>query len=315
MTEEELKDLENEVNELDDFVENESDKSDDTESVESVESNTSESSETVVTESSEQSESPTEVETEHTETIVESVNDSDATSEIPHKPEIEVEDDTVSTLRTQIDNLTSQLLALKSQPTVQTTKTSKASETNDKEQSSESSTTSQQAQSQESYEAIDFIGDLNMDDVTADKKIFNQVINNAVMKAIENAEKFIKPNVLNETLLSIPNVISSQIKEQAYINSAVDKFYEENSDLTNVKNTVGLVAQNIATEHPDYDITTLFNEAAKATRVMLKLPEASKIIENNEKVSEFQKPAFAANTSKRSTSVKVSDLQRELDEL
>jgi hypothetical protein len=91
----------------------------------------------------------------------------------------------------------------------------------------------------------------------------------------------------------------------------VKSFYNENEDLQPVKETVAQVAQNIAAEHPEYDITKLFTEAAKVTRTILKMPNAPV----GKPSDEFKKPAFAAKTSARQTPATVSKLQSELDEL
>ena len=148
--------------------------------------------------------------------------------------------------------------------------------------------------------------------ISTDKEVFNKVLNMAVKKAIQLAESSIRPGTVKDTLLAIPNVITAQIQQQSYITDAVNRFYSENQDLVEVKHTVGTIAESIAAEHPEYDIETLFKEAAKSTRKMLRLPEGKAASGAEE---EFKNPAFAANSGRRQSPKKVSELQSQLDEL
>ena len=159
----------------------------------------------------------------------------------------------------------------------------------------------------------DYVGNLDMDDVTSDPKVFNSVLNNFKkdLLASINVEGVIDQAV-KRTLLGIPSVIQSQIRQQASVDELVRDFYDANKDLTSIKQTVGMVAQNIAAEHPDWTVKQVFDESAKKTRELLQLPVPSDVKETLTN----ENPALAKRSaaSKRDTDLRTN-LQRELDEI
>ena len=163
---------------------------------------------------------------------------------------------------------------------------------------------------------VDYVSGLDMDDISADPEVFNQILNKVVRNAVAAARTEATNEAVQKTLLAIPQVIQAQIHQQTFINEAVNSFYKENSDLQPVKETVAQVAQNIAAEHPEYDVTKLFTEAAKVTRTVLKMPEPKGGKPSMDKGQEFRNPAFAARkNSVRDMPGTVTKLQAELDEL
>jgi len=165
-------------------------------------------------------------------------------------------------------------------------------------------------------EDVDYVSGLDMDDISADPEVFNQILNKVVRNAVAAARIEASNEAVQKTLLAIPQVIQAQIHQQTFITEAVNSFYKENADLQPVKETVAQVAQNIAAEHPEYDITKLFTEAAKVTRTVLKMPEQKGGKPSVDKSKEFRNPAFAARkNSVREVPGTVTKLQAELDEL
>jgi hypothetical protein len=224
----------------------------------------------------------------------------------PEPVEKESEGDIIAQLRAEIANRDSTILALKSgQPAPEPALPKEESQT----PPAKAMPTPQPAPVS-SDEPVDYIGDLDIDDVTADKEIFNRIINQAVADAVARA----KTAATQDTMLAIPDVIQHQVKQQNYINNAVRSFYEDNPDLSEVRPTVAAVAQNLAAEHPDWNIEKLFTEAGEATRKVLRLPKAASSTKPDDN-SEFTNPAFTGKTSKRSAPRQVSDLQKEIDEL
>jgi hypothetical protein len=222
-------------------------------------------------------------------------------------PEPEPTDD-IEELRKLINQQNAEILALKSnQP-------SKPPEVKEKEPTEPKPPVETPPEPPESgeYKAVDYVGDLDMDDVTADKNILNNIINNAVQNAISHIQSMI-PDV-NAVTSSIPETVKVQVAQQNYIDRVVGEFYNTNEDLNPVKETVSQVAQNIAAEHPDYDLPKLFNEAAKLTRTLLRMPEPV-VKPPEEDKGEFNKPAFAGRTSRRQTPAKTQSLVDEINEL
>lgn len=116
----------------------------------------------------------------------------------------------------------------------------------------------------------------DIDDIVSNKAKLN-----ALLVKVSEATK---TSVTKSILKSIPQIIVSQVQKQKVINDAVDEFYTENEDLVPVKRTVGLVANEVAAEHPDWDLAKVFKETGIRTRKVLGLKEAAikkkKVIRN-----------------------------------
>ena len=157
-------------------------------------------------------------------------------------------------------------------------------------------------------EAFDYLDGLDLDDVTTDPKLFNNVLSK-IESRIRGA---IAEETTRSTLMAIPDVVQYQIKQQAALDELVREFYDGNQDLKPVKHTVAMVAQNIASEHPDWTVKQVFEESAVKTREILKLNIPGGITTTTEPL----KPAFADHAKAHSkTNVKLSELQKQLDEL
>lgn len=157
-------------------------------------------------------------------------------------------------------------------------------------------------------EAFDYLEGLDLDDVTTDPKLFNNVLSK-IESRIRGA---IAEETTRSTLMAIPDVVQYQIKQQAALDELVREFYDGNQDLKPVKHTVAMVAQNIASEHPDWTVKQVFEESAVKTREILKLNIPGGITATTEPL----KPAFADHAKAHSkTNVKLSELQKQLDEL
>lgn len=196
----------------------------------------------------------------------------------------------VEELVKQVEALSQQILQMKAQAPV-TTPPSKES-----------------APQAQPTEAFDYLDGLDLDDVTTDPKLFNNVLSK-IESRIRGA---IAEETTRSTLLAIPDVVQYQIKQQAALDELVREFYEGNQDLKPVKHTVAMVAQNIASEHPDWTVKQVFEESAVKTREILKLNIPGGITTTTEPL----KPAFADHAKAHSkTNVKLSELQKQLDEL
>ena len=157
-------------------------------------------------------------------------------------------------------------------------------------------------------EAFDYLEGLDLDDVTTDPKLFNNVLSK-IESRIRGA---IAEETTRSTLMAIPDVVQYQIKQQAALDDLVHEFYDGNQDLKPVKHTVAMVAQNIASEHPDWTVKQVFEESAVKTREILKLNIPGGITATTEPL----KPAFADHAKAHNkTNVKLSELQKQLDEL
>jgi len=96
-------------------------------------------------------------------------------------------------------------------------------------------------------------------------KVFNQIYLKAIERAIPLAQE--------RSLLAIPQVVVSHIQRYNTMKGLVDDFYKANPDLKVVQRSVGMIANEVHSEHTDWDTGKVFAEAAVRTRKALGLPE------------------------------------------
>ena len=97
----------------------------------------------------------------------------------------------------------------------------------------------------------------------------NKVLNQVYLKAIERSI----PLAQERSLLSIPQVVTAHIQRYNKLKGLVDDFYNENEDLKIVQKSVGMMANEVHSEHTDWTTKQVFDEAAVRTRKALGLPE------------------------------------------
>jgi hypothetical protein len=119
--------------------------------------------------------------------------------------------------------------------------------------------------------------------------------------------------VTQKVLSSIPAVVNNQVRQAVALQSAVNEFYEVNSDLKPVRSTVGAVAEQVANKHPDWPVEKIFSESAAVTRKLLKMP--SQGVRNRTRPAN---PSFAKKTrtsQRKKPVIQRSKLQSEIDDL
>lgn len=153
----------------------------------------------------------------------------------------------------------------------------------------------------------DFVKDLDMDDVSADPKVFNEILHKVVAR--------VQQLTTEQVLRSIPEVVMSQVRQQTYFKKMADDFYKDNKDLVNVKQVVRACAQQLQKTNPEWEIEKVFSEAATKTRETLGM--SAHVIEKEEELPSEDDAAFAKQKggSKSNLKQKRSSLQTEIDEL
>lgn len=102
---------------------------------------------------------------------------------------------------------------------------------------------------------------VDLEDIITDKAALNQVMNAVYQKAVADGAQ--------QVLLSLPQIVSAQVQQQAALKSSVDTFYTKYPHLAEFKRTVAAVATEIASEHPEWAVEQVFDAAAvKASEVI-----------------------------------------------
>ena len=166
-----------------------------------------------------------------------------------------------------------------------------------------------QPQAQEPTPAgpTDYLGDVSIDDLLEDPTKFNAVLNNVAQSSQVAAQQ----QAVQQVLRSVPELVMGYITRHSAMNRMVDDFYQENSDLSNVKQTVAAVANDVHAKNPNLSVEEVFKQSAEQTRQLLGMKKAAQATVRTER----KKPAFAKAGGARKPAPKVSAIQSELDDL
>ena len=110
---------------------------------------------------------------------------------------------------------------------------------------------------------MDFIGEEDLDEILSDKSKFNAFLSNVVNQ--------VQTSTVENVYRNLPQMVQTQVSSQQKITTYVDEFYKANEDLLPVRKTVGAVANEVASEHPEMQLEQIFEETEKRVRTMLGL--------------------------------------------
>jgi len=113
----------------------------------------------------------------------------------------------------------------------------------------------------------DFIGDLDLDDLTRDKDMFNKLLNAVYAKGVSDSKRLTSEGVL----MTIPDIVKHNIALVTTLEKARDKFYEDNKDLSPFKAVVAAVFEEVAAKNSDKKIGEIMDLVAPEVRTRLQL--------------------------------------------
>ena len=117
----------------------------------------------------------------------------------------------------------------------------------------------------------DFIGDLDLDDLTRDKGMFNKLLNAVYSKGVNDSKKIATEGVLT----TIPDIVKHNLTLMTSLAEARDKFYSENEDLAPFKAVVAVVFEEIASKNSDKKLDDIMSLVAPEVRTRLQLKKAA----------------------------------------
>lgn len=116
----------------------------------------------------------------------------------------------------------------------------------------------------------DFVGDLDLDDLTRDPKLFNQVLNKVYKRGVDIGRSEVRKG--SELMLkSIPDIVKNNIALNATLKAVNEEFYSSNPDLVPFKKVVGAVFEEVISENPDKTYRDVLPQVAEETRKRLEL--------------------------------------------
>ena len=117
------------------------------------------------------------------------------------------------------------------------------------------------------FEDQDFIGDLDLDDLTRDKTAFNKILNAVYSKGVNDSKRIATEGVLN----SIPDIVKHNLTLLTNLKEMSDNFYNENKDLVPFKRVVAAVFEEVAAQNPDKNYSDLMILVGPEARKRLEL--------------------------------------------
>jgi hypothetical protein len=158
----------------------------------------------------------------------------------------------------------------------------------------------------------DFIGDLDLDDLTRDKTALNKILNAVYSKGVNDSKKMATEGVLT----TIPDIVKHNINLMTTLAEARDKFYKENEDLVPFKAVVAAVFEEVASKNSDKKIGEIMNLVAPEVRTRLQLKkEAVKKEEKKEEKKETPRLHGAKGGNQRGNQREKPDTKGLSDEI
>jgi hypothetical protein len=169
----------------------------------------------------------------------------------------------------------------------------------------------------EPIKEVDFLGDLDLDDLNRDPVAFNKLLNTIYTKGIEIA-RLESLSSQEGILRSIPEIVKSNITVVSSIKKAGEAFYKENEDLKPWKKAVASVFEEVAAENPDKTYAEVLKDVGPKVRERLDLQKKANEPKDDKDPDDDTKPKLPRNKgNKRQTTKKpkTSSLESELDEM
>lgn len=163
-------------------------------------------------------------------------------------------------------------------------------------------------------EAQDFIGDLDVENLTDSKEDFNKLLNLVYSKGVTDSR-----NIINEGVSgAIPSLVSNQINMATEMKEIRDNFYADNEDLKTFPNVVSTVFEDIAKKSPNETYDNIIKAVAPEVRKRLNLPEYKPGNDKDKKDNKGNLPRLPRKKGKSGrsqTKPKPSPIESELDEM
>lgn len=155
----------------------------------------------------------------------------------------------------------------------------------------------------------DFIGDLDLDDLTRDKGMFNKLLNAVYSKGVNDSKKLATEGVL----MTIPDIVKHNVNLITSLAKTREEFYSENEDLMPYEGVVAVVFEELAAKNPDKKYNEILKEVAPEVRKRLALSTKAKELEK--KGNPPRLPSSKGGPRSIGKKPETSALEKELDEM
>lgn len=148
--------------------------------------------------------------------------------------------------------------------------------TNTDKKGAETKKTSDKDSADNKPKSVAFVADDDLENVLSSADSLNKLLNKvANVAALEGEQRGYK-----RAIMDTPNIVSKIAGEQMTARDAARDFLDVNPDLLPVRSFLGLIANELQAQHPEWDVKTLFEKSGEETRKRLQL---SKDVEDVDK--------------------------------
>ena len=180
-----------------------------------------------------------------------------------------------------------------------------------KEKKEESEEKGEKKEESLKLEETDFIGDLDLDDLTRDKDMFNKLLNAVYSKGVSDSKKIATEGVL----MSIPDIVKHNVALVTSLTETRKKFYDENKDLSAYEGVVAVVFEELAAKNPDKIYSEILKDVGPEVRRRLGLQKDAKEMERRESSKAPRLPNSKGGPRSPGNKPETSALAKELEEM
>lgn len=159
----------------------------------------------------------------------------------------------------------------------------------------------------------DFLGEVDLSELTNDPKLFNSVLNKIYKKGHDAGLTKTRAEIKREmenVIKAIPDIVKNNIAIMAKLKEANEKFYKDNPDLVPWKTSVATVFGEVANSNMDKNYDQLLPLVAEETRKRLGL---KKEVNNNTKPNNPPNLPNVKGGPRPSNKPDSSQFEKELD--
>lgn len=162
-------------------------------------------------------------------------------------------------------------------------------------------------------EVMEFLGpNDDIDEILANKSQTNTLLLK-VLKAAKPDVEQLKTSIRQEILTTLPQVVLAQVQQQITLKKTVDDFMGAHEKLQPVRKTVGIIASQVASEHPEFTLEEVLKESAQRAYTTLGIKQGM-VKRQLEKGGD--KPSFVdTKGTRQKVGGTKSAIQREIEEL
>lgn len=157
----------------------------------------------------------------------------------------------------------------------------------------------------------DFIGDVDIDEVTNDPKEFNKLLNKIYHQAVKDTEKYMSEK-FDKTL---PNMVKENLTTMTNLQKASEDFFSENKDLEPFRKVVATVFEELATKNPEKNYGDIMKDVATESRKRLGLDKNKPRNEKKEEKKPPRPPRKKGKPGRGEEPRQPDPLQSELEEM